>query len=424
MMLRLRKIYNQLSKNNENKINVSKCTNTKMDLYGSGMTVIDCHAAGEPARIVIGGIPTDDIIGDTIEEKRQYMMNNMDYIRQLLLLEPRGYPCQNANIIIPSVHPKAKFGYIIMEQNKIYPAMSGHNTICVATALLSCGMVEMVPDDQQISTDGSFTTSFMLEAPAGLIPIKAKCKDHNVLQITLTNTASFMDPKYSNVCIKLPLSIPQILSIATPIHGSDDTVIADIAWGGMWYVIVDTRQLLKYGFRLTPSKAKNIVKLGEMIKVAAKEQYPINLNDYYCVDHDELMDYPGPDILCFREAKTNRNAVVMSNNTLEWNKPETWTGMIDRSPCGTGTAAVMAMLHHKNELKVEDEFVHKSIIDTEFIGRIVKAEKKYMYRKCDNEAIQSITPTITGRAWITAYSNIVLDPSDPFQAGYKVSDIW
>ena len=421
-MLRVQKILNQLESNVDK--NTTLCSHQCAQSQGSRfIQAIDCHAGGEPARIIVGGIP--HIKGKTIQEKRNYMMNNMDYIRKLLLTEPRGYPCQNANIIIPPINPQAKFAYIIMEQNKIYPAMSGHNTICVATALLETGMVPMIPDTpNKLSPDGSFTTTFNLEAPAGLIKIKAKCKNGKALRITLTNTTSFIDPKYKNLTIKLPLPITQILSNKNTSYPNDNTVNIDISWGGMWYAIVDIEQLRKYGFELIPSRGKDIVKLGEMIKVAAQEQYPINLTDYYCKDGKKMIDYPGPDILCFREAGTDRNAVVMSNNVLKWDKPETWTGMIDRSPCGTGTAAVMAMLHNKGQLKMGQDFVHESIIGTEFVGNVVKEEDDYIYRKKDDERIKSIIPTISGRAWITAYSQIVLDPTDPFPDGYTVNDIW
>eukprot|EP01083_Nonionella_stella_P282634 961745_1 len=175
----------------------------------------------------------------------------------------------------------------------------------------------------------------------------------------------------------------------------------------MWYAIVDIEQLYKYGFELIASKGKDIVKLGEMIKIASKEQYFINLNNYGNKNNKILMDYSGPDILCFRESNTNRNAVVMSNNILKWDKPETWTGMIDRSPCGTGTAAVMAMLYYKNKLKIGQEFIHESIIGTKFIGNIIKEENDFIYRISDNKPIKSIIPTISGTAWITAYSQIV-----------------
>ena len=244
------------------------------------LQVIDCHAAGEPARVIVGGLP--HIPGDTVSQKRKYMMDHLDHIRLLLLQEPRGYPCQNANAIVPPSSPRAKYGFIIMEQNKIYPAMSGHNTICVATALvllfrtrfplsfklqsggvfsgsnmkhnehchreavvcqkqLESGMVPMTPDDDDgsLRDDGSFETSFFLEAPAGLIRITALCRNGKAVQITLTNTVSFMDPKYENIAVRLPLPIPSILnnSKSPDPHSeavddaADDAVLVDIAYG-------------------------------------------------------------------------------------------------------------------------------------------------------------------------------------------------
>merc|ERR1712062_586648 len=150
----------------------------------------------------------------------------------------------------------------IMEQNKIYPAMSGHNTICVATALLESGMVPMIPDDCAIN-DGlePFQTSFILEAPAGLIRIKAICHNGKALRITLTNTVSFMDPRHEQIPVRLPMSISDILG--RPKSEKDDEIVVDIAYGGMWYVIVDIKQLKSYNFELKPSHGKSIVKLGE-----------------------------------------------------------------------------------------------------------------------------------------------------------------
>lgn len=175
---------------------------------------IDCHAAGEPARVLVNGVP--HIQGRTMYEKRNTFMENFDHIRKLVLQEPRGYPCQNANVIVPAVSPEAQFGFIILEQNKIYPLMSGeekkqinflflffyplliflsplllvfliykgHNTICVATALLETGMIKMKPK-----------TEFILEAPGGLIPIIADCKNGKVTNVTLKNVPSFVGKK-------------------------------------------------------------------------------------------------------------------------------------------------------------------------------------------------------------------------------------
>jgi proline racemase len=166
-------------------------------LWGSGtrtLTVTDLHAAGEPARVVLGGLP--HFPGDTMADKRRHIMQHADHFRKLLLQEPRGYPCQNANLVLPvgSKGPKdASFGFVILEQGKVYPMMSGHNTICVATALLECGMVPMAEESEEECVDdrkvGSRlrtfgTTRFTLEAPAGAIPIVAK---HSSGKVANTN---------------------------------------------------------------------------------------------------------------------------------------------------------------------------------------------------------------------------------------------
>ena len=157
-----------------------------------------------------------------------------------------------------------------------------------------------------------------------------------------------------------------------------------------------------------------------MIKVAAREQHRVN--------HPEH-DYPGPDILVFREPAAPmecgglraRNAVVMSNGTLEWDRPETWTGMIDRSPCGTGTCAVMAALHARGEMAVGDELVHEGILGTTFVGKLVGEAE---VGAGGDDAVRGVVPTVTGRAWITQHATVVLDPTDPFPVGYTVGDIW
>jgi proline racemase len=322
-------------------------------------------------------------------------MEHMDHLRKVLLLEPRGYPCQNADFIFPSTPPPGGSGhlqYVIAEQNKIYPLMSGHNTICVATVLLECGVV---PLQEPIST-------FALEAPAGPIEITAKCEQGTAKSIAFKNVPSFVEKL--NVIVDVP-------------HGVGPIQL-DIAYGGMWYAIVELTELQAkpafHHLRLDEGHGKELCRLGEMIKVACREQFP--------VQHPE-QDYHGVDILAFRgegspgsNAKA-RNAVIMSNNCLDWNKPETWTAMIDRSPCGTGTCAIMAVLHAKGELQVGEPFVHESIVGSKFIGKILKEVTISDGRK-------AIIPDIEGSAYITQYSQVVVCPMDPFQEGYRVADIW
>ncbi|CAE8616841.1 unnamed protein product, partial [Polarella glacialis] len=359
---------------------------------GRHLRCIDCHAAGEPARVVIGGLP--HVPGNSMKEKRARMMQpNMDSIRKLLLLEPRGYPCQNANYVLPpsGQYPTAVFGIVIAEQGFIYPAMSGHNMMCVSTALLETGMVPMVEP----------ITTFDLETPAGLVSVTATCAGGKALEIKLRNVPSFCRVEDMDVEVDVP--------------GGVGRVCLDIAYGGMHYAIVDAAQV---GLELIPQNGREICRLGEMIKVACREQHPVN--------HPEF-DYPGCDIIAFtadRRRVGNRvfgkNAVVMSNGKLDWERPDTWTGMIDRSPCGTGTSAVMAQLFARGELAIGEEFVHESIIGTVFTGKL--EEEASISHK--DGTLAAVIPSISGSAWITQYSEVVCHPTDPFPEGYTVGDIW
>jgi proline racemase len=377
------------SRTNNNKTNVLKC--------------IDCHAGGEPARVVLSGVTTPAKY-ETAFQKRIFMMEYLDHLRSLLLLEPRGYPCQNVNFVFPPTTANGNYQYVIGEQNKIYPLMSGHNTICVATALLECGVV---PIQEPV-------TEFTLEAPAGPILIKARCDANGKATcIALQNAPSFVE----------------MLDVTVHVPGGIGMVQCDIAYGGMWYAVVSLEQFHRdsssshqscINWRLHPDNAAELCRVGEMIKVACREQYPVQ---------HPTVHYPGVDILVFREAPTRndnnqlhaKNTVVMSNNELHWDKPETWTAMLDRSPCGTGTCAVMAVMHARGELQVGESLIHESIVGTQFIGTIVEEITIYDGKEGFRPAI---VPQIEGSAYITQYSQVVLDPNDPFPEGYRVADIW
>ena len=169
--------------------------------------------------------------------------------------------------------------------------------------------------------------------------------------------------------------------------------------------------------KIGPSCGKELCRIGEMIKVACREQFPVQ---------HPTEDYPGCDILAFRDSgdnnnkKKNRNAVIMSNNELDWDKPETWTAMIDRSPCGTGTCAIMATLHARGLLKVGEPFEHYSIVGSKFVGTILEETTLP-----DDDGRIAIIPQIEGSAYITQYSEVVVDSEgDPFPEGYRVADIW
>ena len=347
---------------------------------GPVVEAVDAHAAGEPGRVIVGGV--DAIPGTTMFEAMTWLQANRDDLRLRMLREPRGYPAANCNLVLPSANPAADAGYVIMEQVE-YPGMSGTNTICVATVLLETGRLPMTEP----------VTELTLESPAGLIRVKADCADGKVTGVTFRNVPAFATH------LDAPVEVPQL-----------GTVTVDVAYGGMFYAIADAE---RFGLRLTPDEGAEIVRITEMIKAAAAEQLP--------VVHPEQSGFAGITIGQLSgpphdTANSRRNAVTVSTGKLDWDRPASWTGAIDRSPCGTGTCAKMAILHARGELRVGDAFRHEGILGTVFTGRVAEETTIGEYR--------AIVPTITGQAWITGFATYVLDPTDPFPDGFTVGDIW
>ena len=344
------------------------------------ITAVDLHACGEPGRVITGGVT--DVPGATMFEKMTYLATQADGLRKLMLREPRGYPAANCNLILPPTRPEADAGLVIMEQVE-YPPMSGTNTICVATTLIETGMVK--------STEP--LTKLVLETPAGLVSVEAEVRHGKVARVTFENVPAFA------VHIEKAVEVPQLGSVKV-----------DVAWGGMFYVIVDAAAV---GLRLTPDEGRDIVRVGEMVKAAAREQLPVT--------HPENSEISGVTIAVISGAATKpgahaKNAVVVSTGQLDWSKPATWTGAIDRSPCGTGTCAKMATLYAKGTLGIGQDFVHEGILGTTFTGRLIREARVGKY--------PAVVPTISGRAWITGFAEYVLDPEDPFPEGFRVGDIW
>ena len=341
---------------------------------------IDLHACGEPGRVIVGGIT--NVPGETMYDKMCYLESEGDDLRKRMLREPRGYPAANCNIILPSNNPEAAAGFVILEQVE-YPLMSGTNIICVVTALIETGMVE--------STEP--LTKLTLEAPAGLVTVDAEVVDGKVKSVTFENVPAFATH------IGKTIEVPELGSVTV-----------DVAWGGMFYVIADAEKL---GIELIPDRAGEITRAGEMIKAAAREQLP-------CV-HPENPDVSGITICVMTgtpqaDGATAKNAVVVSSGQLDWDRPSTWTGIIDRSPCGTGTCARMAALYAKGELGLNEDFHHEGILGTIFTGRLVRET-----RLGDQTAV---VPTIRGQAWVTGMAQYVVDPDDPFPNGFTLADIW
>lgn len=340
---------------------------------------VDMHA-GTPMRVITGGVP--HIPGNSVYEKMRWLEANDDQLRKLVLREPRGYPAHCCNIVVPPSHPEADAGYIIMEQIE-YPVMSGGNTISVVTALLNMGMLPMTEP----------VTELVLEAPAGLIRVRAACENGKAKSVTFRNVPAFA------AHLDAEIEVPHL-----------GKVRVDVGWGGMFYAIADVRQFP--GLKLIPEHGREIARISSMIRQAAIEQLPV-----------EHPDYPGIGITISQLSGPSedpnadmKNAVTMASGTFSWDDPATWTGAIDRCPCGTGTCARMAVLHAKGELPLNRNFRHQGLLGNIYTGRLV-----------DQTVIAgrpAVVPEITGTSWIYALSTLVLEHEDPFPEGFRVGDTW
>src|SRR4051812_7327160 len=267
---------------------------------GRMLQAVDAHAAGEPGRVIVGGVL--DVPGATMLEKARHLEAHGDGLRRLMLREPRGYPGLCANVILPPTRPEAQAGFVIMEHVE-YPGMSGTNTICVVTTLLETGMLPMTEP----------VTELVLEAPAGLIRVQATCAGGKVTGVTFRNVPAFATH------LDAPIEVPGV-----------GTVVVDAAYGGMFSVIADAQAL---GFRLVPDEGRDITRITELVKAAAAEQLPVVHPDQPSFAGITIGQLSGPA----HDARNSwRNVVTLSTGELDWSAPSTWTGVIDRSPCGTG----------------------------------------------------------------------------------------
>lgn len=343
------------------------------------LQAVDTHS-GIPMRVITGGVP--HIPGNSVYEQMKWLEANDDSLRLLMLREPRGYPALCCNLVVPPKDPKAVAGYIIMEQVE-YPLMSGGNTIAVATALLETGMIAMQEP----------VTEFMLEAPAGLIGIRADCHQGKVTQVTFRNVPAFA------AHLERVIDVPHL-----------GKVTVDVGWGGMFYVIADVRQFPHV--QLVPEQGQEIARISALILKAAQEQLPVAHPDYPGVGIT-IAQLSGPTS---NPAADWKNAVTMASGEIDFDNPATWTGAIDRCACGTGTCAKMATLHAKGELKLGQSFRHEGALGVIYTGHLLEKTKLGEH--------DAVVPTISGRAWISGFSSYVLDPSDPFPEGYRMGDIW
>ncbi|MEK9663002.1 MAG: proline racemase family protein [Candidatus Nanopelagicales bacterium] len=355
------------------------------------LTAIEAHAEGEPGRVLVD---VDHLVpGNSIAERFAYAEQHLHWLRRLLLHEPRGYPGLCAVLTLTPSDPSADVAIIVMEQGAFTP-MSGSNTMCSVTGLLETGRIPMVEP----------VTTVTLETAVGLVQVQAECSDGKVTSVTIENVPAFA------VHVDVPLEIPVDPRTEPGTQwGQTRVVPVDVAFGGQFFVLARAEDL---GVGLSPADVPALQSVGARLKLAVNRQYPVShpLNPGINTTNLVMITGPGDD----RGADGN-NAMVMATDRLS-DDPATWTGALDRSPCGTGTCARMSVMHARGEIALDQPFVHRGMLDTTFTGRLVGETTVGDFA--------AVLPTITGRGWVTGRSEWVLDDSDPFPEGYTIGDIW
>jgi len=331
--------------------------------------IVSCHAEGEVGNVIVGGVSPP--IGDSLWEQARWIDQDQK-LRQFVLNEPRGGVFKHVNLLVPAKNKKAIQGFIVMEPEHT-PPMSGSNSICVSTVMLDTGLIQMQEP----------ITEFILEAPGGLVPVKAFCENGKAKSIEILNVASFADK----------------LDVNLEVEGVG-TLIVDTAYGGDSFVLVNAAEL---GFEIKPDEAKDISELGAKITTAANQQLGFMHPENADWNHISFCEIALP---LYEEegVKVSRNSVVID------------PGKLDRSPCGTGCSARMAVLNAKGEMKKGDRMIGRSIIDSRFDCAIV--DEVNIGNK------NAIIPSIRGRAWITGTHQLMLDSDDPWPQGYRLTDTW
>jgi len=326
------------------------------------ITTIDAHAEGEPLRIITSGFP--NLPGKTILARRRYCQKNLDHLRTALVWEPRGHADMYGCILTPPVTPEADIGAIFIH-NEGYSTMCGHGIIAIATVVLETGMLPVVKP----------TTTIKIDTPAGLVLAHTKVARRRVKRVTFQNVPSFV------LALDERIQVPGLGKIS-----------CDIAFGGAFYVYVQAKEV---GLTCTRDKFRDLIEKGMAIKRAVIASRPI----VHPFEKDLNFLY-GTIFICAPLAKgaNSRNVCIFAE------------GEVDRSPTGTGVSGLLAILHARRKIALNQKIVIESIIGTRFTGRIVDTTTFGLH--------QAIIPEVEGSAYITGRHEFLIDPEDPLKDGF------
>jgi len=328
-------------------------------------SAVDSHTEGMPTRVITGGVGT--LPGRSMAERRRYLISERDDLRTLLMYEPRGHAAMSGAILQPPCRPDADAGVVFIEVSGCLP-MCGHGTIGVATVLVETGMVEVKEP----------VTELRLDTPAGLVQAAVEVSDGRAAAVTIRNVPAYLHLRDAQV------TVPGLGELSL-----------DLAWGGNFYAMLPAAAV---GLDVAPGSHDDLVSAGLSVMAAVNEQLSFAHPEQPDIDecHHVIFTAPGDDRVSARGATAIR------------------PGWIDRSPCGTGTSARMAGLHARGELGLNEDFVHASLIGSVFTGRLVATTEV--------GGFPAVVPTVRGRAWVTGLASYMLDPDDPFPAGFLMCD--
>jgi proline racemase len=325
---------------------------------------LDAHAAGEPLRLILEGFPA--IRGNTMLEKREHVRRHHDALRRALMLEPRGHADMYGALLTEPVSPGADAGVLFMH-NEGYSTMCGHGVIAVVTMAIERGLLSLREGQDEI----------VLDSPAG--PVRARFsrrESGRVESVSFVNVPSF------------------VLHAGIPVHARDRKLRADVAFGGAFYAIVDAEAA---GLSLQPRALPEIRRAGMEIKEQVQAALPIahplesGLRGIYGTIFTGPADATGADL---------KNVTVFAD------------AEVDRSPCGTGTCAVMAVLDAMGLLPPDHHFTHESIVGTTFRGRVLE--------RTTVADLPAILPEIEGSAWITGEHTFIIEEDDVLRGGFRL----
>ena len=327
------------------------------------LAAVDSHTEGMPTRVITGGV--GPIPGATMLERKLHFEAELDDLRLLLMREPRGHAAMSGAILQPPTRADADWGVLFIEVSGCLP-MCGHGAIGVATVLVETGMVVVSEPE----------TIVRLDTPAGLVEARVAVDAGRARSVTLRNVPSFLHARDATV------DVPGLGSVRY-----------DMAFGGNFYALLPAADV---GLEVDPARAQTLIERGLQIGAAIEAaDPPVHPEDPRIAGCRHVIFHaPGRDGADARAATSIH------------------PGWLDRSPCGTGTSARLAQLHARGELAVGERFVNESVIGTRFTGRIA-AEATVGGRP-------AIVPEITGRAWVTAMGQYLLDADDPFPAGFTL----